>query len=100
MTENTASNIKPIAIATAAVLVLYGVLEQTGIDTSSVFNFPDIEDEPFANKINLENINDPERSLLNKIEIINKFINKLTNDSKDLDSRIVSLVNDNFWDLM
>ena len=101
MTKSTSLSTGTIAIAATAALVFSTALyEQEHIMPMNFYDIPQNDYISISNTISLDSINNLDYSILDKIEIMNDFVKILTVSSIDLDSEIVDLVNDNFWDLI
>lgn len=101
MTKSTSLSTGTIAIAATAALVFSTALyEQENIMPMNFYDIPQNDYISISNTISLDSINNLDYSILDKIEIMNDFVKILTVSSIDLDSEIVDLVNDNFWDLI
>lgn len=101
MTKSTSLSTGTIAIAATAALVFSTALyEQENIMPLNFYDIPQNDYISISNTISLDSINNLDYSILDKIEIMNDFVKILTVSSIDLDSEIVDLVNDNFWDLI
>ena len=84
-----------VAVATALVFST-ALYEQENIIPASNYEIPDEENISISNRVSLESINSFESSILKEAEIINSFEKKLSLRTKDVDSKIVDLVNDEF----
>ncbi|MCU0347390.1 MAG: hypothetical protein MUC59_10630 [Saprospiraceae bacterium] len=57
-------------------------------------------DDGLVVNMNSSNFDDPRIEQSNKYQIIQSFVQKLLNESRDLEPEIIDMVNKNFWELL